>query len=519
MPSVAFDWEKINQPDLVFQRFPSRRPQVYSTKGIVACSQPLAAEAGLEILRRGGNAADAAVATAAALNVTEPSACGIGGDAFCLFYNAETKTVKGLNGSGRAPRKLTLDFLRLRGISGSQIPLTDLNSVTVLLAAWVDTIHAFGNHQLSVAEVLAPAIRLAEEGAPLPGQIMKFPNLARTFRAVAEKGKDGFYKGDVAKAIVELIQSKGGVMEMDDLATHETTFVEPVKYIYGITALLALGILEQIQEQGMVKPLLDMEHNSPEYLHTLIEALRRYYVTDPEFHHIPVDKLLSKDYLAERARLFNPARADPKVVHGNPVNSSDTVYFTVADQWGNACSYIQSNYAAVPKNCGFTLQNRGAGFILKDGHPNCLQGGKRPYHTIIPAMALKGDELFLSYGVMGGFMQPQGHVQVLLNILRGFTAQAALDAPRFCISPGMPEAGVRDEFSVVNGEVYFEETFPPATITKLKEMGHAARVASSFGRGMMGRGQVIQKLVDKSGKFVWAAGSDPRADGHAAPQI
>lgn len=579
MPTVTLDWEKINQPDLVFQRFPSRRPQVYSTKGIVACSQPLAAEAGLEILRRGGNAADAAVATAAALNVTEPSSCGIGGDAFCLFYNAETKTVKGLNGSGRAPAKLTLNLLRQRGISGSQIPLTDLNSVTVpgAAAAWVDTVHAFGSHKLSVAEVLAPAIRLAEEGvpvsevhsfswqrseqlirdaspnaeemlldgvAPLPGQIMKFPSLAHTFRAVAERGKDGFYKGEVAKAIVELIQSKGGVMEMEDLATHETTFVEPIKHTYGnevtvyecppngqgITALVALGILEQIQEQGKVKPLIEMEHNSPEYLHTLIEALRfafadsQYYVTDPEFHHIPVDKLLSEDYLAGRARLFNPTRANPNVINGNPVNSSDTVYFTVADQWGNACSFIQSNYAgfgtgAVPKNCGFTLQNRGAGFVLKEGHPNCVQGGKRPYHTIIPAMALKGDELFLSYGVMGGFMQPQGHIQVLLNILRGFTTQAALDAPRFCISPGTPEAGGRDEFSVANSEIYFEETFSPATINKLREMGHDARVASGFGRGMMGRGQIIQKLVDKSGKFVWAAGSDPRADGHAVPQI
>lgn len=579
MPVVTCDWEKVNQPDLVFQRFPSRRPQVYSTKGIVACSQPLAAEAGLEILRRGGNAADAAVATAAALNVTEPSSCGIGGDAFCLFYDAETKAVKGLNGSGRAPKRLTLDFLRRRGISSSQIPLTDLNSVTVpgAAAAWVDTIRSFGSHRLSVAEVLAPAIRLAEEGvpvseihsfswqrseellkdaspnggemllngrAPLPGQIMKFPNLARTFRILAEQGRDGFYKGEVAKAIVDLIQSKGGVMEMEDLATHETTFVEPIKYTYGnevtvcecppngqgIAALLTLGILEQIQEQGKVRPLLEMEHNSPEYLHTLIEALRlafadtRYYVTDPEFHHTPVDKLLSKDYLAERARLFNPAKADPKVIHGNPANSSDTVYFAVTDQWGNACSYIQSNYAgfgtgAVPKDCGFTLQNRGAGFVLKEGHPNCVQGGKRPYHTIIPAMALKGDELFLSYGVMGGFMQPQGHVQVLLNILRGFTTQAALDAPRFCISPGTPEAGARDEFSVVNGEVYFEETFPPATITKLQEMGHDARVSSGFDRGKMGRGQIIQKLVDKSGKFVWVAGSDPRADGHAAPQI
>ncbi|KAL4069893.1 nucleophile aminohydrolase [Scleroderma yunnanense] len=580
MSAIKINWTKINQPRLVFQRFPGRRSQVYSGKGIIACSQPLAAQAGLEILHKGGNAADAAVAIAAALNITEPTSCGIGGDAFCLFYDAQTKTVKALNGSGRAPKKLTLEYLRRYGIGGSQIFLTDLNSVTVpgAAAAWVDTVQTLGSHNLSVAEVLAPAIRLAEEGvpvsevasfswqrskrllesaspngdemlrngnAPLPGEIMRFTNLARTFRAVAEHGKDGFYKGEVAKAIIELIQSKGGVMELEDLESHKTTFVEPIKYTYGgevtiyecppngqgITALLALGILEQMQEQGKIKPLLEMEHNSSEYLHALIEALRlafsdsRYYVTDPKFGHIPVDELLSKEYLAKRASLFNPTKANLGITHGNPVNWSDTVYFTVGDQWGNACSYIQSNYTgfgtgAIPKGCGFTLQNRGSGFVLRDGHPNNVEGGKRPYHTIIPAMALKGDDLFLSYGVMGGFMQPQGHVQVLLNILRGFTAQAALDAPRFCISAGTPEVDDDDdEFSVVNSEVYFEDSLPSATIAKLIDMGHNTRVVSNFDRAIVGRGQIIQKLVNEAGEFVWAGGSDPRADGHVAPQI
>lgn len=385
---------------------------------------------------------------------------------------------------------------------------------------------------------------LRDGRAPLPGEIMKFPNLARTFRAVSDRGKDGFYKGEVARAIVELIQSKGGVMELEDLESHETTFVEPIKYTYGgevtvyecppngqgITALLALGILEQIQEQGKIRPLLEMEHNSPEYLHTLIEALRlafadsRYYVTDPKFYCVPVDELLSKEYLAKRANLFNPMKANPGIVHGNPVNSSDTVYFTVSDQWGNACSYIQSNYTgfgtgAIPKGCGFTLQNRGSGFVLKDGHPNNVEGGKRPYHTIIPAMALRGNELFLAYGVMGGFMQPQGHVQVLLNILRGFTPQAALDSPRFCISAGIPKSVDEDKFRVVNSEVYLEDDFPPATVAKLIDMGHDTRVASGFGRGIMGRGQIIQRLGDQSGNFVWAGGSDPRGDGYAVPQI
>ncbi|KAG2369442.1 gamma-glutamyltranspeptidase [Suillus spraguei] len=542
---MKVNWSKVDQPDLVFQQFPSRRSQVYGTKGVIACSQPLAAEAGLEILRKGGNAADAAVATSAALNVTEPSCCGIGGDAFCLFYDAKTKTIKAMNGSGHSPQKLSVDYMRQRGVNGAQIPLTDLNSVTVpgAAAAWVDTVETLGSGKLTVAEVLAPAIRLAEEGvpvseihsynasspfwqhsekliqdaspnghemllngkAPLPGQIMKFPNLAQTFRAVAEQGKDGFYKGRIAEAIVELVQSKGGIMELNDLAKHETSFVEPIKYTYagdvtvyecppngqGITALVALGILEQMQIQGKIPSLLELEHNSAEYLHALIEALRcvlvvesvdtQYYVTDPKFNKIPVDELLSREYLSKRAALFDAQARNPNIVHRLCVSASD--------QWGNACSFIQSNYAAVPKGCGFTLQNRGGGFVLQEGHPNCLQGGKRPYHTIIPAMALRGGDLFLSYGVMGGFMQPQGHVQVLLNMLRGFTAQAALDAPRFCISAGMPDSDDKD----------------PA--------------ASRLGRGMMGRGQIIQKIVDPSGKTVWAAGCDPRSDGHAVAQI
>lgn len=335
-------------------------------------------------------------------------------------------------------------------------------------------------------------------------------------------------------------------MELDDLAEHSTVFVEPIKYTYanevtvyecppngqGITALIALGILEEIQEQGLSKPLLELEPTSPEYLHALIEALRlafadsQWYVTDPDVVHVPVKELLSKEYLAKRAKLFDPKRTNPQVVHGNPVNSSDTVYFTVSDQWGNACSYIQSNFAgfgtgAIPKGCGFTLQNRGNGFILDKDHPNALKGGKRPYHTIIPAMALRGDELFLSYGVMGGFMQPQGHVQVLLNILRGYTVQASLDAPRFCISAGMPENQTRSSGPAgdANSEVYFEDTMPSETIKKLQEMGHDARVVTGFHRGMFGRGQVIQKLPDSSGRLVWAAGSDLRADGHAVAQI
>ncbi|KAF8634437.1 hypothetical protein AX15_000886 [Amanita polypyramis BW_CC] len=575
----SIDWSKVTQPEPVFQCFASRRSVVYGTKGMVSSSQPLATEAGLEILRKGGNAADAAVAVSAALNVTEPSSCGIGGDAFCLFYHAESKIINGLNGSGRSPAKLTLEYAKSRGHT-DRIPPSDINSVTVpgAAAAWVDAVEKFGSGRLTIADVLEPAIRLAEEGvpvseihsfswqraeetikkaspngdemllngqAPLPGQVIKLPSLARTFREVATHGKDGFYRGRVAQAVVDLIQSQGGLMELEDLAKHETAFVDPIKYTYakevtiyecppngqGITALIALGILDSMQEQGIIKPLLEMQHNSPEYLHALIEALRlafadsQWYVTDPEVEHVPVERLLSKDYLASRAKLVNPHRANPSVVHGNPFSSSDTVYFSVTDQWGNACSFIQSNYggfgtAAIPKGCGFTLQNRGSGFVLQENHPNVLQGGKRPYHTIIPALATRGDDLFLCYGVMGGYMQPQGHVQVLLNVLRGFTVQAALDAPRFCISPGLPDYTKSiQSVGIVNSEVYFEDSISPETIDKLREMGHDARVLSGFQRSMVGRGQIIQKISDASGKFVWAAGSDPRADGLAVPQI
>lgn len=568
---MAINWDKVNQPAQLLQRFASRRSVVHGTKGIVACSQSLAAEAGLEILRQGGNAADAAVAVSAALNVTEPTSCGVGGDAFCLFFDAKSKTVHALNGSGRSPEKLTIRHMRDQGITDRNIPSRNINAATVpgAAAAWVDTVEKLGT--MKVADVLAPAIRLAEEGypvgeitshqwknsenliknaspnghemllngrAPNPGEIIKLPNLAKTFREIATHGKDGFYKGRIAEEIVKLVKSGGGVMELEDLAKHKTAFVEPIKYTYagevtvyecppngsGITTLIALGILEQMQEQGRVKSLLELEHNSAEYLHALIEALRLafsdalYYVADPDVVHVPVEKLLNREYLAERAKLFDSTKTSP-VIYGNPVNSSDTVYFTVADQWGNACSFIQSNYegfgtAAIPKGCGFTLQNRGSAFILEENHANALEGGKRPYHTIIPALATRGDELFLSFGVMGAFMQPQGHVQVLLNVLRGFTVQAALDAPRFCI-----DAEPIGEGKNVRSKVFIEDQVPVQVVEQLRAMGHDVELLSEFGRLKMGRGQIIQRKPDPNGRVLWAAGSDPRADGLAIAQI
>ncbi|CAG8785170.1 2157_t:CDS:2, partial [Racocetra persica] len=262
---------------------------------------------------------------------------------------------------------------------------------------------------------------LIDGRAPRCGEIMRMPNLARTFRELAEKGKDGFYKGRIAQAIVETVQSKGGVMSLDDLASHTSTRVDPISINYkdvtiwecppngqGITALIALGIIKSLQESGKIRDLSEMTHNSAEYLHVVIESLRlafadsTYYVADPDFYDMS-KQLLSKDYLSKRAQPFDPIKANVNINKGSPVNSSDTVYFTVVDEEGNACSFINSNYhgfgtAVIPNGCGFTLHARGNGFVLEKGHPNCLEPCKRPYHTIIPAIATRGDELWLSFG-------------------------------------------------------------------------------------------------------------------------
>ncbi len=478
---APLQWDKAHpmhsMADPAFHPFPSRRSNVIGTKGMVACSQPLAAACGMKILEQGGNAADAAVAVAAALNVTEPCSTGIGGDAFCLYYDAKQRVVRGLNGSGRAPKAMTLQKLQQEaGIKDESIPLHSPHAATVpgAAAAWADTVKLLGSGKITLAQALQPAIGLAEGGAPVHetvadawavsekyikssspngdemlldgraprvGEVMRMPNLAQTFRELAEKGKDGFYRGRVAQSIVDVITSLGGYMTLEDLAAHAdigTEEVTPIRYTYhhpaddkgdrqegvtvyecppngqGLTALLALGILDELQNSGKVGDLSTMEHNSAEYLHPLIEALRlafadtRWYVSDPAHGEPPVKELLSKEYLKTRVELFDASKATVDVQKGSPNKTCDTVYFSVTDKDGNACSFINSNYAGfgtciIPKGCGFTLQNRGAGFMLIDGHPNCVAPSKRPYHTIIPGMATKGDELFLCYGVMGAF--------------------------------------------------------------------------------------------------------------------
>ena len=521
---------------------------------MVASSQPLATAAGLEILRGGGNAADAAVATAAALNVTEPTSTGIGGDMFALFYDGATGQVTALNGSGRAPAGLTRERILREGFS-SALPPYHPYTVTVpgACAGWCDLLEQHGS--LSMADVLAPAISLAEAGFPVapttahfwqagadrqlktapngyeltidgrgpnPGEIFRNPGLARTFRAVAEGGKKAFYEGQIAEAIADVLQKNGGAMSIADLAEHASTWEEPASVTFGdyriyecppngqgITALLAFNLLEGF-DLADLNPLLTQR------LHLEIEALRlafadaRWYISDPQFSNIPLIDLLSKEYAAERRKLIDPKRATLDQKRGTPVASSDTVYFCAVDEAGNACSFINSNYMGfgtgiVPKGWGFTLQNRGHNFSLDPVHPNRLEPRKRPYHTIIPGLITRADgSLFGPFGVMGGFMQPQGHLQVGLGLLvDGLDPQSALDLPRFCIDIDHGEQG---------GAVLLEEGISWRVAAELAALGHTVKPVSGWGRATFGRGQII--LRDSTSGTL-AGGSDPRADGLA----
>jgi gamma-glutamyltranspeptidase / glutathione hydrolase len=538
--------------------YTSRRSPVYSTRGIVAASQPLAVAAGLEMLSQGGNAADAAVAAAAVLNVTEPNSTGLGGDCFALYFDAQACKVSALNGSGRAPAALTLERLRSEGYN-LELPPYHPHTITVpgACAGWCDLIEHFG--RLPLSAILSPAIRLAEQGfpvapltayfweygarrqlrtapggaeltiagrAPRPGEIFCNPGLARTLRLIAGGGKDAFYQGPIAEAIANTVQAAGGCMTVDDLAAHASTWEEPISTLYrglrlwecppngqGLAALLALNILEGFD-------LADLEPLSAQRLHLEIEALRLafadtcWYVADPAFGRVPVDELLDKGYASRRRALIHMDRAVLDQSRGAPVASSDTVYLSVVDSQGNACSFINSNYMGfgtgiVPSGWGFSLQNRGHNFSLDPGHPNALAPRKRPYHTIIPAMATRPasipgtpETLFACFGVMGGFMQPQGHLQVVVGLVDdGLDPQAVLDRPRFCIHEGQ-----------VAGSVALEEGIPESVMATLVQMGHPVVPVSGYDRSVFGRGQVI--LRDPA-TGVLCAGSDPRADGFA----
>lgn len=528
-------------------RYSSRRSVVMARHGMVATSQPLAAQAGLQMLIDGGNAFDAAVTTAAVLNVVEPMSTGIGGDCFALLYLAETGEVKALNGSGRAPRALTLDVFEGRGLD--QVPLTGMLPVTVpgTIDGWATLLDAHGT--ISLADALAPAIRYAEEGfavteligrawdylspkmlatpeaaehylvdeerAPRPGEVFRLPALAQTFRKIAAGGRDAFYQGAIAQAIVDFSERNDGFLALEDFAAHTSAWVDPISVDYGgyrvyecppngqgLAALLALNVAKGFDLAGMGR-------DSAEYLHILIEAMRLgfadgfVYVADPEHADIPLDALLSEEYAAERRQMIASGQALTEVPAGQPAGE-DTVYLTVVDEQGNACSFINSLYygfgsGMVAGDTGICLQNRGACFVLDPAHRNCWAPGKRPYHTIIPSLITQEGKLWASYGVMGGFMQPQGHLQVVSNLIdHRLSPQQALDAPRFRVLENLEQ-------------VVFERGIPLRALSDLAGLGHRvvppAEVAGGFGGS-----QIIQ--VDQA-NGVLLGGSEPRKDGCA----
>ncbi len=525
--------------------FHSRRSVVMATGGMVATSQPLAAQAGLRVLQDGGNAVDAAVATAAMLNVVEPMSTGIGGDAFALVYLAREGLVRALNASGRAPRAATRE--RMAELCPGGVPKIGPLTVTVpgTVHGWATLLQEHGT--LTLAQALAPAIRYAEQGfpvseiighswsqdsdklrrdegsaatwlvngkAPRIGQIFREPDLARTLRDIAAGGPDAFYRGKLAERIAACVQAKGGLLAAEDLAAHTSTWEEPIEVSYhghrllecppngqGLIAAQALGILDGFD-------LAARRWGYAETLHPQIEALKlafadaERYVADPTQVRVPTRGLLDPAYLATRRALIDPARAASSCSHGVPGTPTDTVYLTVVDRDRNAVSFINSISASfgsgltVP-GTGIMLQNRGARFTLDPEDSNCIAPGKRPYHTIIPAMLFQGRELRLCFGVMGGYMQPQGHVQVVCNMVDfGMDVQRALDAPRFRLGEGL--------------EVAFETGLSHESRLALERLGHV--VKTNAAPGNMGGGQIIRIDPDTG---VLQGGSDPRKDGCA----
>jgi len=528
--------------------FPSRRAAVMSKGGMVASSQYLATQAGVSILQKGGNAIDAAVATAAALNVVEPMMTGLGGDLFALVFLRKDGKVKALNASGRSLYAASLEKMRELGFS--KMPETGIHTVTIpgTLDGWCTLLDSCGT--MSLDQVLSPAIALAEDGypvtetiahwwqvsqpklekdaaaaqnylpgggAPEAGEVFIQPDLAETFKKIAREGRDVFYRGEIAEAIVACSQQHGGLIAMKDLNDHTSEWVTPISANYrgydvfecppngqGLVTLLALNMLEGYD-------LKSMEHNSPEYLHLLIEALKLAfadadrYVADPDFVDIPLKQLLAKEYSDSRRSLIDKDRAAQKLEAGVPGGKGDTVYLAATDRDGNSISLINSLYqgfgsGVVVKGTGICLQNRGALFSLEKDHPNVIVPHKRPYHTIIPAMVLRDGRLFLTFGVMGGFMQPQGQVQVLLNIIDfGMGVQTALDAPRV-------------RYIQANNECAFEPGIPDRTLQSLAGKGHQVTRLDDPYSQQFGGGQII---MVRSGSGALIAGSDPRKDGCA----
>ncbi len=530
------------------------RSVVHARHGMVAASHPTAVRIGVETLQKGGSAVDAAIAVNAALGFLEPVACGIGGDLFAIVWDQETQQLYGLNASGRAPRSLTAE--KVPAQSDGTIPLYSPYawSVPGTVDGWFELHEKFG--KLEMKTILEPAIRAAEEGEPVPqviaaawgrsalvfgdkpgfaktflpdgippaeGQTFRNPGLARSYKALAESGRDAFYRGPIARAIVEFSDAHDGFFTMDDLNRHRSEWVEPLSTTYrgvtlyelppngqGLAALQMLNILENFN-------LRSMGPTSVEYWHTMVEAKKlayedraRFYA-DPAFADVPVDGLLSKMYSRERAGMIQH-RASRRLDPGEPrLSDGDTTYLAVADSKGNMVSLIQSNYTGfgsgyVVDGWGFGLQNRGGLFSLDPGSPNFLEPGKRPFHTIIPAFAMRKGKPWLAFGVMGGDMQPQGHVQVLVNMIDfGMNLQEAGDAPRFYHTGSSEPTGT---LMSDGGRLSLESGVGPEIRRDLVVRGH--RLVDTVGR--YGGYQAIARDPDTG---IYSGASESRKDGCA----
>lgn len=520
----------------------SSRSEVIAPTGMVAASQPLAAQVGIDILKAGGNAIDAAVAVNAMLGLVEPHMNGVGGDLFAIVWDASTQQLYGLNATGRAPYEINRQVFARQGLDrvpgGGPLTWTVPGAVD----GWDQLLDRFGT--MDFADVLAPAIRYARQGfpvseiiqrqwagsesslaqwpdsaktylpngrAPRVGEVFKNPGLADTYEAIAEGGRDAFYRGSIARRIVAFSEANGGYFTMRDFEDHTSSWVDPVTTSYrgydvweippnssGIIALMMLNIMEGYD-------IASMGHNTAETLHVITEAKklsfadRDTFVADADANRLPVNELISKEYAAARRGLIDPARALPDVSAGDPSEFSDTVYLTVVDKDRNAVSLIESIFShfgsgVVPGDLGFALQNRGTGFSLEAGHLNSLEPHKRSLHTNMPGFVTKDGRPFMPFGVMGGNMQPQGHVQVLSNIIDfGMTLQEAGDAAR-----------LRHQ-----GRVFVEPGISDDVIAQLERLGHDVRRA---GGGGMGGYQAIM-IHPETGML--HGGTDPRKDGQA----
>jgi len=530
------------------------RSEVIAQNGMAATSHPLATQVALDILKKGGTAIDAAIAANAVIGLVEPTGSGVGGDLFAIVWDAKSQKLYGLNASGRSPKSLTLDYFKKEGITHipSRGPLPV--SVPGCVDGWFELHKKFG--KISMTEILSPAISYARNGFPVTeviayylnsaanslsmyenfketymangrmpqkGEIFKNPYLADTYEKIATKGRDEFYKGDIARTIAAYMKRNGGFLSYEDMAAHQSEWIEPVSTNYrgydvwelppngqGIAALQILNIIEQYDVKSM-------GFGSAEYIHLFTEAKKlafedraRYYA-DMAFADVPVKQLISKEYAKERAKLIRPNRAANRYDAGKP-NGPSTIYLTVADKDGNMISLIQSNYRGMgsgmtPDKLGFVLQDRGEMFSLKEGHPNVFEPGKRPFHTIIPAFITKEGKPWVSFGVMGGAMQPQGHAQIVINLIDfGMNLQEAGDAPRIQ-HEGSSEP--TDEVMTTGGTLYLESGIDYLQIRKLVQMGH------NVGWNVGGYGGYQAIMWDGTNKVYFGA-SESRKDGQAA---